>query len=550
MKRFFRILACVSLTLNSYLLTLNCQELPQGWFRLPVDGDIGLSATFAEIRPNHLHAGLDIRTGGATGNPVYAVADGYVCGVRISPWGGGKMLYVKHPNGYTSVYMHLDGYAGEVGRYVEHEQYKERSYSLVCEVPEGLLKVKKGQVIAYSGNTGGSAGPHLHFELRKDGRTINPLLFGLPYTDNVAPTLRDIRIYPENGAPITLGQEEVVEIAGPFYLGIYATDAAEGSTPRNGIDHIDIYVDGMLFFRYTTTAFPLDSSRVSNALVDYSHYTRTREPYILTRMLPGARGEWIPVCHGDGRLRFAKGTEHSIDVNVYDIKGNRVDRNFIVKALPTEATAATATNERGTYPVEYSRPLKVKGEQMKLVISANTLYDDDRLRMFSTPSAQYRSAVCTVEPCSQPMPPHKTYSISIKAPAGIEHAVIVRIDGKREIAYRTRREGEWYTADVRDWGRFAVTVDTTKPRIAPGNFKDGGRLKTNTIKIRISDDLSGIDTYSCYLNGSWVLAEYDGKSASLTINANSKFKAGRNELRVEVTDVCGNTCTKVFSVVK
>ena len=91
MKRFFRILACVSLTLNSYLLTLNCQELPQGWFRLPVDGDIGLSATFAEIRPNHLHAGLDIRTGGATGKPVYAVADGYVCGVRISPWGGGCM---------------------------------------------------------------------------------------------------------------------------------------------------------------------------------------------------------------------------------------------------------------------------------------------------------------------------------------------------------------------------------------------------------------------------------------------------------------------------
>lgn len=550
MKRFFRILACVSLTLNSYLLTLNCQELPQGYFRLPVDGDIGLSATFAEIRTNHFHAGLDIRTGGAVGKPVYAVADGYVCGVRVSPWGGGKMLYVKHPNGYSSVYMHLNGYAGEVGRYVEREQYKEQSFSLVRDVPEGLLRVKKGQVIAYSGNSGGSAGPHLHFELRKDGRTINPLLFGLPYTDNIAPTLRGIRLYPEGGSPVALGEENEVSVASPFYLGIYATDAAEGSTLRNGIDRIDVHVDGILFFQYTTEAFPLDSSRMSNALVDYTHYIRTREPYILTRVLPGARGEWVPVCRGDGRLRFAEGTVHSVKVSIYDIKGNHAERTFSVRALPpTDATAASG-DERGTYPVEYSRPLKVNGEQMRLVLPANTLYANDRLRMFSSASLQYRSAVCTVEPCANPQPPNKTYTISIKALERIEHAVIVRIDGKKETAYKTRREGEWYTAEVREWGRFAVTVDTTEPRIAPLNFKEGGRLKSNSIRLKISDNLSGIDTYGCYLNGSWILAEYDGKSASLSIDANGKLKAGRNELRVVVTDVSGNTCTRVFGVVK
>ena len=163
------------------------QDLPKGYFRNPLDCDIGLSATFAEFRIGHFHSGLDMRTGGVIGKAVYAAADGYVCGVRVSPWGGGKMLYIKHPNGYTSVYMHLDSYEGDIGRYVLREQYKQQSFSIVCNIPEGLLPVRKGQIIARSGNTGGSGGPHLHFELRKDGRTINPLLSACPTPTAYAP---------------------------------------------------------------------------------------------------------------------------------------------------------------------------------------------------------------------------------------------------------------------------------------------------------------------------------------------------------------------------
>ena len=166
MNRLTKILACISLTINYYLLPLNCQELPQGYFGSPLKGDLGLSATFAESRIGHFHAGIDIRTGGAVGLPVLAVADGYVSRVSVSPWGGGKILYIKHPNGYTSVYMHLNDYAGPIGRWVKEQQYKAQSYSIVEDVPEGLLPVRKGQTVAFSGNSGGSAGPHLHFELR------------------------------------------------------------------------------------------------------------------------------------------------------------------------------------------------------------------------------------------------------------------------------------------------------------------------------------------------------------------------------------------------
>ena len=553
MRHFFKILICISFTFNFQLSTFNleAESLPQGYFRLPLDGDIALSATFAEIRPNHFHGGLDIRTGGEIGKNVYAVADGYVSGVSISPWGGGKILYIKHPNGYTSVYMHLNGFAGEIGRYVEQEQYKAKSYAIVLDIPEGVLPVKKGQTVAYSGNTGGSAGPHLHFELRKDGRTVNPLLFGLPYTDNLTPVIRGIRLYPADGNPVDVGKLEEVSISGPFYIGVYATDAAEGSTLRNGVDHIEIYVDGRLFFKYTTERFLLDSTRVSNALVDHQHYARTREPYILTRTLPGAVGEWIPVRSGDGWLRLAEGSSHSVKVRVYDIKGNHAERGFNVRILPSSPTAATnSTNERNTYPVEHNRPLKVNGEQLKLVIPANTLYDNDRLRILTTASARYLSAICTVEPCNNPQPPHKAYSIAIKATKAEENAVIVRIDSKREVAYKTTREGDWYKADVREFGRFAVSIDTIGPKVAPGNFKEGQRLKSNTLKIRISDDLSGIETYNCYLNGDWILAEFDGKTATLVIDGRGKLKPGRNELEVVVTDGIGHTTRRVYTLQK
>lgn len=531
-------------------LIASAQEFPQGYFRLPLDGDIGLSATFAEFRTGHFHAGLDIRTGGEVGKPVYSVADGYVCGVRISPWGGGKMLYVKHPNGYTSVYMHLNDYAGEIGRYVRREQYKEQAYAIVRDIPEGVLPVKKGQVIAHSGNSGSSGGPHLHFELRHNGHTINPLLFGLRYSDNIKPIIRGIRIYPTEGEAFNIAKQEEIEVAGPFYLGVYATDAAEGSTLRNGVDKVEIFVDGKLFFKYITNRFPLDSSRISNALIDYPYYVRTREAYLLTRSLPGAQGEWIPVRQGNGILRFAEGTTHSIRVRVSDIKGNLDEHTLNIKMLASIASDKPSTDERNTYPVVYNKPLKINGTELKLTFPAHTLYDNDRLHIVTSASSLYRSPVCTIKPCTVDLPPNEWYTLSVKATSPSDKAVIARIDGRRPTAYKTTREGDWFTASVRDFGQFALMVDHEAPRISPVNFREGKNIKTNTLRVKISDNLSGIETYNCYLNGQWILAEYDGKSATLTIDAHGAIKKGVNKLRVAVVDAVDNTADVTFTIRK
>lgn len=526
------------------------QELPQGYFRVPMEGEMALSATFGELRMNHFHAGIDMRTGGATGRAVYAVADGYVQCVRILPWGGGKMLYINHPGGYQSVYMHLESYEGEIGKRVLAEQYEQRSYSIVKEFPEGLLRVKKGQLVARSGNSGSSGGPHLHFELRQGGRTINPLHFGLPYTDGIAPTIRGIRVYSAEGTSELSAPNSSLTVRGPFHLGIYATDAAEGSTAKNGIDHLEVYLDGTLFFRYTNERLPVDSSRMVNALIDYPRMERTRQAYLLTRALPGAEGPWIPVRMDDGIFRLKPGSTHHIGIKVYDVKGNSAERTIKVVTSQTGLTGQTGQNSQTSptsHPVKYNQPFNFPLSTFNFQLKPHTLYADDRLAIDGS-----RQTV-TIRPTVNDIPPHLAYSLSIKGslpgvPA--DRTVIVLVNGTKVSAYKTTHADGVHTAQVRDWGQFTLAADTTAPVVRPVNFSEGKPFKVNTLKVKISDNLAGVETYHCYLNGEWILGEYDGKTATLAIDTRGKLQPGSNKLRVEVTDAAGNVTDLTWRIQK
>ena len=560
MNRIIKLLACVGLAFNFPLSTfhLAAQPLPQGYFRNPMNHAIGLSATFAEFRANHFHGGLDMRTGGAIGKHVYAAADGYVAKVSISPWGGGKILYIKHPNGYTTVYMHLDGYAGAIGEAVLKEQYAKQSYSIAKLFAPDELPVKQGQLVAYSGNTGGSGGPHLHFEVRSGGTedlhthsTLhNPLLFGLPYTDNIKPVIRGIRIYPVGRKPFELGKENELEVATPFYLGIYATDAAEGSTQRNGLHRIEVHVDNQMVFMYTTDAIPVDSTRMVNALIDYRHYVDTRQAYLLTRALPGAEGEWIPVRQGDGIFYFENGGRHKIQVRVYDIKDNMAERTFTVDADKESTVCPTFSGEA----VRYNQAFNLQRPTCRIHMAPLTLYADDFLEVSNVDAAPYNAPLITVQPTVNDIPPHQAYSLSIKPqtpfPVPPSKVTVVRLDGNRTVAYATSNNVGWYTAQVRDFGRFTLAIDTVTPTVKPLNFSDGAPLKGHMLKVKIGDDLSGVESYNCHLNGEWILAEYDGKSATLVIDVRGKTKQGANTFTVEVTDGCGNRTSRSYRLTR
>ena len=164
----------------------------------PLDIPIYLSATFGEIRPNHIHAGLDIKTQGVEGKKVFAVADGYISRIGVSPYGYGNVLYITHYDGYTSVYAHLQRFSGEIAKYVKDYQYKHKKFASQIYPDKDKFPIKKGDLIAYSGNSGGSGGPHLHFEIRHtlSEKPVNPMYFGYKIEDNTRPLIQGVSVYP------------------------------------------------------------------------------------------------------------------------------------------------------------------------------------------------------------------------------------------------------------------------------------------------------------------------------------------------------------------
>ena len=262
---------------------------PQDYFRNPIDGEIRVSGTFGELRSNHFHAGLDIRTGGVQGKNIYAVADGYVSRINVSTYGYGKALYIRHPNGYTSVYGHLKGFKGEIAKYVENQQYKRKSFNVTLYPAKDLIKVKKGDVVALSGNTGGSGGPHLHFEIRSTATeaTINPMLFGLDVKDNIKPriqrlyvheiddrTKKSLGYYRSKKLPLPkdLRGKTITLKSGKYGLGVLARDYFLSYSERLGINYMTLMVNDEEVFRISIEKFKFSESRYMNCHMDFAGY--------------------------------------------------------------------------------------------------------------------------------------------------------------------------------------------------------------------------------------------------------------------------------------
>ena len=270
-------------------------EYPKDYFRSPLDIPMQLSGNFGELRPNHFHAGFDLRTQQKEGLKVYAVADGYVSRIKISTFGNGKAIYINHPNGFTSVYGHLKTANGEIENYIKKTHYKEQSFEIEMFFKPDELIVKKGEIIAFSGNTGASEGPHLHFEFR-DSKTefiINPMLFGYDkFTkDTKKPIVSGVYVYPldskttvnHSKRPLLLNVSlqkdgtylsDNVVANGTIGFGISAYDSDDVSFNNNGVYKVQSFYNGKPNFGYEFNTFSFDEMRYINALIDYSRYKK------------------------------------------------------------------------------------------------------------------------------------------------------------------------------------------------------------------------------------------------------------------------------------
>lgn len=545
---------------------------PSDYFDPPMKNKVSLAASFAEIRPNHFHSGIDLRIGGKVGEPVYAPADGYVSRISISAWGGGKVLYITHPNGFRTVFMHLNDFVGTAGRIVKEYQYEHHTYTLDLTLSPETIPVSRGQLIAHAGNTGSSGGPHLHYEIRyaDNDQPINPLYFGFDYSDPVKPLIRNIKVYPADTqsqvnhkyqphalrASAQGAWTDSVTVCGSFYVGIYTTDVSEyGTTGKNGVERIALYVDDSLFHCYATPTFLFSQTRAVNAIIDYPQYLRNGEYYILTRCLRGNNNRFSAAANGSGLLRFNDGRRHRLRYVVTDYKGNTTTHTFYVRdqRCNGEPAAALTAIDRTGDAIAYNHDKQVLHDDFEAMIPAGTLYADDYL-LYAANSTSGLSDRHSLTLQLNPIPPHTPFRVRLRVhttTVPTDKLVITCTNGKKKHYLTTHYDDDrWLSASCLYFGTFAAEADTTPPRITPLNFSNARTLASRLLKVKITDSQSGISTYHAYLNGDWVLAEYDGKTASLSIDATKELRQGRNTLRLVITDAVGNEAETIYHLMR
>ncbi len=546
------------------------QDYPQNYFRSPLDIPLYLSGNFGELRSNHFHAGLDIKTEGVQGKKILAIADGYVSRIKVSPYGYGKAIYVTHPNGYTSVYGHLKKYSDKIEALVKKEQYRKEQFALQIFPQPFSLQVKKGEIIAYSGNSGGSAGPHLHFEIRdsKTEHPINPLYFGYEIEDRLAPDLYAFTIYPLNDTSSINGSNNSkrytvygkngkyyrsttspILLKGQFGFGIETVDRMNGTGNRYGIYNMKMTVDDEVVFEKQMDEFAFHEGRYINAYIDYKTYIRKRRRVQRNFVLPGNRLRCYPTLKKEGKVVFNDQKEHQIKYEISDFEGNTSTLSFQVKAEGIPLRQNTAQLKTPTVKFfDHKQKNTFITDDLLVSLPRGILYEDLYF--------QYRKEAAkknTITPIywlhNHYTPLHSYMNVSIKVPnlndAQKKQALIAStVDGRSLYPEGGTWQGDNISVKTRSFGGYTVVLDTVPPSIRPINIYPGANMKNKwSISVKINDRLSGVDSYRAEVDGKWILMEYDAKNDILVHYFDDRVEAGEHEFKLVVKDGVGNRKT-------
>jgi len=534
---------------------------PQDYFISPINLPVHPSGTFGELRTNHFHAGLDYRTNQKEGYPVMAAAAGYISRIKVSSYGYGTALYIDHPNGFTTLYGHLSAYGPGVEDYVRRKQYEKKSFDIELFPKAGELPVTQGQVVAYSGNSGGSGGPHLHFEYR-DTKTeviLNPLLFGLnkKMKDTKPPTIYGIVAYPlsedamvnESKKPVLISlklQKDGTYIAdkvtarGKIGFAINATDKSTGSSGNNGIYKAETFFNGSPYFSYTFDKFAFDESRFVNNFIDYPRYYNTgqrfqklfiKTPFALSLLKHNSK---------NGQFPIVPDTIKNFRIEVSDFHGNKTLVNGSIEYSDATVVASDAKHITPYY-VKAANDNNYTKNNVSVFIPAKAFYEDfymdfdvkDSILYLHNPSVPVHTAITV------------SFDVAGISKDDLQKTFIAGFSDKRISYNNSYMEDGKLMAKVKTLGKFKLAKDTTAPKIFGMSFTEGESLNaTKTIGCKISDDLSGIATFDAWLNGKWILMHYDYKTRLIYHNFSDGIVAdGRNDLKVTVTDAVGNSTT-------
>lgn len=540
-------------------------------FHPPLDIPLLLSGNFCELRPNHFHTGLDIKTQGVEGKKIYSIEEGYISRIKVSHWGYGKALYVRHPNGYTSVYAHMQRFNDEIEAFLEKAQYEKETYEIELFPGSTQLRVQKGEVIGRSGNSGSSLAPHLHFEIRetKTEHPVDPLLFTFKIQDDIPPTIKNFRVYPLSDSSYvnkkdvaktfkTAGgsgrfrpaSEDTIKVHGEIGFAVEVIDKLNGARNPCGIYTIELFVDDEQVYGQRLDNMDFAVNRYMNAHTDYEQFRRNKRHFQRSFLLPNNKLPIYENVKNRGIVKFLDNKVHHIKYIIKDTYGNTSTLKFAVKSIAKANHSAWKSAAKNFHQLlKHNRENSMQVDGFQFFMPPNLLYDDLPMT-FEVAKAPSRAIAKLFKLHNEWTPLQSYYTVKLKPdtiPTGVKkrQLMVVSIDRNGRIwNEKGKYRDGWISARTRSFGNYTVMIDSIPPVITPKNISKGKDMsRAKRISFKIADNLSGIKKYRGEIDGRWVLFEYDPQAAALWYTFDEHVGPGEHELVLTVKDERGNKKT-------
>jgi hypothetical protein len=546
------------------VLFTHSQNLTSNEFLFPIKTSPLVSGSFAELRANHFHSGIDISTNGKTGIPVVSMKEGIVYRIKISPVGYGNAIYVKHPNGYTTVYGHLSGLSNKLDSIITKEQYKIQSFA-IDYFPKTNIFIKKGEIIGFSGNSGSSGGPHLHYEIRdsKTEEPLNPFFFQSLIKDNVRPQIQSIRIYPLTPSSLVNRENKpqnfpVVFYDGQFHLkgnpkisaeghvgiSIQMLDYMSGSWKKCGVYKLEMFVDNQSHYGWEMNRFSFHESRYLNSHIDYSYKQKYGKRYQRCFLLPNNQLSIYHINKNNGHIVINK--SKNIQLVAEDAKGNRSVLKFTIIKNQNIVKLNQAPPLQNSTKLSFNQAHNIAVNSISCHIPKGSFYDNTDFEIKQSSSANGR---IIYQVGNRFIPLHKYISLSFalteKETKYGAQLCLATLTNKNSLSYAGGTiNNDSILLRTRSLGKYTFAIDSINPKILPVNVNSRTVFTNKSIlKFKITDNFSGVKTYNGYINKQWVLFRYDAKTHALNCPV-SKIPVDINgscQLELIITDNCGNS---------
>ena len=527
-------------------------------FGSPFDFPLKLSASFGELRSGHLHGGLDIKTEGVVGKPIHSIADGYISRATVSYGGFGQAVYVTHPNGLISVYGHIQRFSPKVAKAVDDYQYANERFLADLHFEADQFPVKKGDIIAWSGNEGYSFGPHLHMELHnlETGERVDPMpYFKNKILDTTPPRATTIYFYPQKGEGVVEGSfnkhsvpvtelQKPVNAWGKIALGISANDYMDGTHNNYGVKYVTLLLDTVKIFQSTVSAYTSLDNQMINAWTDY-HEQQVHNRWVMrSHRLPGNKLGFLETVE-DGYLTIDEEKDYRFTYILQDGHGNKTSYRFTIHGTPCEIAPV---NTQGREYLSYDRMNLLLEPGMQLVIPKGAVYEDAivRPKVWNDSAAISHTYELNDHPIALNMGCPLMIGVRNMVDEDTTKYYIARIVKGKLASAGGKYENGWVKTSIREFGTYTVAIDTIPPTITPRNKK---QWTSGNISFNIGDSGTGLKTYRVELDGQFELFGFNAKSAVLSMKHPERVKRGvRHELKVMLEDYAGNKREETYTL--